>query len=98
MKTILLALACLGLSTVIAVIGLFVVALSAGPSIAAGERAALMGAALDIICWVGSVVTFWFLSGGNQLAARIVGTLAVGVVQAIVLAMVFLFSLILLNR
>jgi len=43
-------------------------------------------------------VTFWFLSGGNQLAARIVGTLAVGVVQAIVLALVFLFSLILLNR
>lgn len=98
MKTVLIALACLGASVGIAVIGLFVLALTAGPSIAAGERAAAMAAGLDLLLWFGAIATFWFLSRSIPRAARILGTLAFGVIELVALGFVFVTAVVLLNR
>jgi hypothetical protein len=98
MKHVLVALACLGASVGIATLGVFVIAFSTGPSIAAGERAALMAAGLDLLLWVGASATFWFLSRSVPLAARILGTLAFGVIACVALGFVFVVTLVLLNR
>ena len=98
MKPILIALACLIAATVLAVIVVFVLALATGPSIAAGERAALAAAVVNVLLWLAAIITFWFLSSSVQLLPRILGTLALAALQAIALAVVFLFTLVLLNR
>jgi hypothetical protein len=98
MKTVLIALACLGASVGIATLGLFVIALTAGPSIAAGEQAAAMAAGLDLLLWIGAVAAFWFLSRSIPLTARILGTLAFGVIELVALGFVFVATVVLLNR
>jgi hypothetical protein len=98
MKTALVALACLGISVGIAIVGLFVIALTAGPSIAAGERAAVMAGGLDLLLWFGATATFWFLSRSIPLTARILATLAFGVIECVALGFLFVGALVALNR
>ena len=98
MKTVLVALACLGTSVGIATLGLFVIAVTAGPSITAGERAAVMAGGLDLLLWFGAIAAFWLLSRSLPRTARILGTLAFGAIACIALGFVFVASLVVLNR
>lgn len=98
MRTVLIALACLGISVGIAIFGLFVIVFTAGPSIAAGERAAVMAGILDLLLWLGAIVTFWFLNRSVSLSVRILSAIALGVIEFVALGLVFVSSIILLNR
>ena len=98
MKTVLVALACLVTSVGIALFGLFVIAFTAGTSIAAGERAAVMVGGLNLLLWFGAIAAFWFLSHSISRTARILSTLAFGAVAGIALGFVFVAALVLLNR
>jgi hypothetical protein len=98
MKTVVIALVCLGTSVGIATLGLSVIAFTAGPSIAAGERAAGIVGGLNLLLWFGAIASFWFLSRSIPLVARILGTLGFGVIACVALGFVFVVALVLLNR
>jgi hypothetical protein len=98
MKTVLVALACLGTSVGIATLGLFVIVLTAGRSIADGERAAVMAGGLNLLLWFGAIASFWFLSRSMPRTARILGTLTLGVIACVALVFVFVVAVVLLNR
>lgn len=98
MRTVLVALACIGGAVGIAVAGLFVIVFTAGPSIAAGERAAALAGGLALLLWLGAVAAFWFLSHSAPLVGRVLGTLVLGLIAFVALGLVFLAAVVLLNR
>jgi hypothetical protein len=98
MKIFLLGLACFVGAIGLAVVGNLIVVVSAGPSVAAGERAVVIAAILDIFLWIASGVVFWLFAKPLSLPARIGSTLALLLPVAIVLALILLMTILVLNR
>jgi|GEM_PF-2048711 hypothetical protein len=98
MKLFLLALACFVGAVGLAVVGNLIVIVSAGPTVAAGERAVLIAGILDIVLWIASGVLFWLFAKPLSLPARIGSTIVLLVLVAIVLMMVLLMTILMLNR
>jgi cytochrome b subunit of formate dehydrogenase len=98
MKIFLLGLACFVGAIGLAVVGNLIVVVSAGPTVAAGERAVIIAAILDIVLLVASGVVFWLFTKPLSLSARIGSTLALLLLVAIALVMVLLMTILMLNR
>ncbi len=97
-KAVLFGFSFLAASAVLAVVVLFILAFTAGKTIAGGERAAMLAGLVDLTLAVVSIGLFWFLNGSSTLPARIVGTTIFTVLELATLALVFVFTLVLLNR
>ena len=85
-------------SGVVAVVALFAVAVMTGPSIAAGEQAAVVSAVVDVFLGLTATVVFGIANRGLRPAWLAVATAAYAVLQFLLLGVVFLLNLVMLNR
>lgn len=98
LKAVLTASAFLVGSGALAVLAVFVVAVTTGPSVAAGSRAALVAGTIDVLIAVAAVASFWMVNRSLAVMPRILSTGLFAVLECMLLALVFLFTLVLLNR
>jgi NADH:ubiquinone oxidoreductase subunit K len=82
----------------LAAAAVLVLAFTAGPSVAAGERAAVIAFVLDGVLWLAATLGFWLSSRSLPRTSRIVATLGVCAVAAAGLAVAFGLTLLVLNR
>jgi hypothetical protein len=97
-KAILVAFLLLLAATATAVVTSLVIAVTAGPSIAAGERAALVAGGIDVGLGLIATVAFIVLNRALKPPWLILATLLFALGQFGVLALVFLMNLVVLNR
>lgn len=98
MKLFLLGLACFGATLFLAIVGNLIIIVSAGPTVAAGERAVVIAGIFDLVLWIACGVCFWFLARPFSLPARIGSTLALLFPAAFTLALILLVTILMLNR
>ena len=94
LKAFLAALALLAGSAVLAVIALFTFAVTAGPSIAAGERAAVYAAVADLLIAVVAVGAYWFINRKLTVAPRLLATGLFAVLECLLLGALFVLTLV----
>ncbi|MGQ0801092.1 MAG: hypothetical protein ACT4NL_13420 [Pseudomarimonas sp.] len=97
-KALVVALALFAASAMFADIALFMFAFTAGPSVAAGERAAVYAGIADIVIAVIAVAAYWSISRGLTVTSRIVATGLFVVLECLLLCMLFVLTLVILNR
>ena len=98
LKAVLVGVVLLVGSGVVAVVSLFAIAVTAGPSIAAGERAAVISGGIDVFLGLFATVVFGIANRGLKPVWLAVATAAYAILQFLLLGVVFLLNLILLNR
>ena len=98
MRLFLTAFALCAASAFLGLCALFLAALTAGPTVRSGERAAELLAFVDIALAAAAVVFFWRASRNLGGLARGLSTAAFTAVELGVLGICFLLSLLALNR
>lgn len=98
LKALVVGLALLFSSTAFAIGATFVIAVTAGPSIAAGERAALTSGGIEVFLGLAATLAFGLLNRSLKLPWLLLSTTGYALCQFGILAAVFLVNLVLLNR
>ena len=98
LKALLVGLALLFSSGALAIVSMFVIAVTAGRTIAAGERAAMTSGAIDIFLALVGTLAFVLLNRRLKLPWLLLATALFAVCLVGMLAAIFLVNLVLLNR
>lgn len=98
LKALLAGVALLFSSGALAVASMFVIAVTAGRSIAAGERAAMTSGAIDIFVALVATLAFVLLNRRLKLPWLLLATALFVVCLLAMLVAIFLVNLVLLNR
>lgn len=85
-------------SALLATLALFVLAFSAGTTVAGGERAALQAAVFNGLLGVTAVVVFHRMNVALDGIRRVLLSAGFALGECLLLGMLFLFTLVLLNR
>jgi hypothetical protein len=98
LKAFLAAFALLAATAIVAVIAMFVLAVTAGPSVAAGERAAVHAAIAYTLIAIAAVGAYWPINRGLTTMPRVLATALFGVLECLLLGALFVLTLVMLNR
>jgi hypothetical protein len=97
-KALLVGLGVVMATLALAVVAMFVFAVTSGKTIAGGERAATMAGIAYVVLALVAMLAFWLLNGKLAVGWRIASTLLVGAIQVTAHAGLFVMTLVLLNR
>jgi hypothetical protein len=97
-KAFLAAFAVLAASAIVAIVALFLLALTAGPSVAAGERAAVHAAIAYVLIAIVAVGAYWTINRQLTATPRLLATGLVAVLECVLLGALFVLTLVMLNR
>lgn len=97
-RAVLSALALLAGAAMLALIALFALLFSAGRTVAAGEQAAMYAAGVDLVIGLVATIAYWTLNPGLNVLPRVLTSALFAILQTLLLGVLFVFTLVLLNR
>lgn len=97
-KALLSGLGLLAASAFLACVATVVVVFTAGKTVAGGERAVLVAGGFDLLLACLTIALFWFWNRGSTLPGRLAGTALFAISEVGALALLFIITVVLLNR
>jgi hypothetical protein len=98
MRPLVLALAGVGFSVMLALFVVVILAVATGTSVAAGEAAAINAGVFDALLWIGAGIAYYALNRPLATLPRVLWTAGFQLANLIGLGLALLMSLVLLNR